>query len=231
MKIAVGVCPGGYCYHDCLYAVESVLGCPAAFVWHQESSLQGFDAVILPGGFSYGDYLRPGAIARFSPVMNAVWEFAARGGPVIGICNGFQMLTEAGLLPGALLPNVGMKYICRYVHVRAETASSPFTSRLTAGEVLHIPIGHGDGNYVADPEVIRELEDADRVAFRYVDETGDPSPGANPNGSLNNIAGVLSEGRNVLGLMPHPERSDVAILGSRDGARIFESMAAGLEMV
>jgi phosphoribosylformylglycinamidine synthase len=228
MKFGVVVFPGGYCDHDCLHAIETVVGQPAALVWHQETSVGGYDAIVLPGGFSYGDYLRPGAIARFSPVMNAVRDFANRGGPVIGICNGFQMLTEAGLLPGALLPNVGMKYICRFVHIRTETSSSPFTSSLELGEVLHIPIGHGDGNYVADPETLRKLEDTGRVAFRYVDEGGQPTPEANPNGSLDNIAGVLNEAGNVLGMMPHPERSDEAILGSRDGLRIFESMVAGL---
>ena len=228
MKFGVVVFPGAYCDHDCYYAVETVIGKPVEFIWHQDTALAGFDAVILPGGFSYGDYLRPGAIARFSPVMGAVRAFAANGGLVIGICNGFQMLTEAGLLPGALLRNVGMKYICRFLHVRTETTSTPFTSTLEPGQILHIPIGHGDGNYVAGSDTLKDLEDRDRVVFRYVDASGRATPEANPNGSANNIAGIVNEGRNVLGMMPHPERSDEEILGSRDGVRIFESIVAAL---
>jgi phosphoribosylformylglycinamidine synthase len=228
MKFGVVVFPGAYCDHDCYYAVETVIGKPVEFIWHQDTALAGFDAVILPGGFSYGDYLRPGAIARFSPVMGAVRAFAASGGLVIGICNGFQMLTEAGLLPGALLRNVGMKYICRFLHVRTETTSTPFTSTLEPGQILHIPIGHGDGNYVAGSDTLKDLEDRDRVVFRYVDASGRATPEANPNGSANNIAGIVNEGRNVLGMMPHPERSDEEILGSRDGVRIFESIVAAL---
>lgn len=228
MKFGVVVFPGAYCDHDCFHAIGKVVGREVAFIWHAETSLAGFDAIVLPGGFSYGDYLRPGAIARFSPVMAAVRDFAGRGGIVIGICNGFQMLTEAGLLPGALLPNVGMKYICRFLHIRTETTATPFTSTLAAGEILHIPIGHGDGNYVASDDTLRELEDGDRIVFRYVDRDGQPSPQANPNGSLMNIAGIVNEGRNVLGMMPHPERADEAVLGSSDGIRIFESMVAAL---
>jgi phosphoribosylformylglycinamidine synthase I len=228
MKFGVVVFPGAYCDHDCYHAIGTVVGQEAAFIWHQETSLSGFDAIVLPGGFSYGDYLRPGAIARFSPVMTAVREFAGRGGLVIGICNGFQMLTEAGLLPGALLRNVGMKYICRFLHIRAETTSTPFTSTLAPGQVLHIPIGHGDGNYVAAPDTLKELADSDRIVFRYVDPSGQVTPEANPNGSAMNIAGIVNEGRNVLGMMPHPERADEPVLGSRDGIRIFESMVAAL---
>jgi phosphoribosylformylglycinamidine synthase subunit PurQ / glutaminase len=228
MKFGVVVFPGAYCDHDCFHAIGKVVGQDVAFVWHEETSLRGLDAIVLPGGFSYGDYLRPGAIARFSPVMGAVREFAGRGGLVIGICNGFQMLTEAGLLPGALLPNVGMKYICRFLHIRTETTATPFTSTLAAGEILHIPIGHGDGNYVASEETLAELEDSDRIVFRYVDRSGRASRESNPNGSLMNIAGIVNEGRNVLGMMPHPERADEPVLGSRDGIRIFESMVAAL---
>jgi len=231
MKFGVVVFPGAYCDHDCFYAIESVVGRPVEFIWHREPTVDGFDAIVLPGGFSYGDYLRPGAIARFSPVMSAVGDFAKRGGLVIGICNGFQMLTEAGLLPGALLPNVGMKYICRFLHIRAETSATPFTSSLRPGELLHIPIGHGDGNYVAGEDVLKELEDRDQVVFRYVDPDGQATPEANPNGSTGNIAGIVSRGRNVLGMMPHPERADEAVLGSRDGVRIFESMVASLSPV
>ena len=228
MKFGVVVFPGAYCDHDCYYAVETVLGQPVEFIWHQDTDLTGFDAIILPGGFSYGDYLRPGAIAKFSPVMGSVRDFATRGGLVIGICNGFQMLTEAGLLPGALLRNIGMKYVCRFLDIRTETTATPFTSSLEEGQLLHIPIGHGDGNYVAEPEALQRLEDRNQVVFRYVDEVGEATPGANPNGSANNIAGIVNEAGNVLGMMPHPERSDEPILGSQDGLRIFESMVAAL---
>ena len=231
MKFGVVVFPGAYCDRDCYYAVETVLGKPVEFIWHQETALGGFDAVILPGGFSYGDYLRPGAIARFSPVMAAVRDFAGRGGLVIGICNGFQVLTEAGLLPGALLRNVGMKYICRFVHIRTETTATRFTSALGAGQVLHIPIGHGDGNYFAGSETLRQLEDRGQIVFRYVDADGRMTPEANPNGSSGHIAGIVNERRNVLGMMPHPERADEPILGSRDGVLIFESMVAALSPV
>lgn len=228
MKFGVVVFPGAYCDHDCYYAVESVLGKPVEFVWHQDTALDGLDAVILPGGFSYGDYLRPGAIARFSPIMRSLREFAGRGGLVIGICNGFQMLTEAGLLPGALLRNVGMKYVCRFVDIRTETTATPFTAMLEPGQILHIPIGHGDGNYVAEEEMLQKLEERSQVVFRYVDAEGNATPEANPNGASNNIAGIVNDSRNVLGMMPHPERSDEQILGSRDGILIFESMVAAL---
>ena len=231
MKFGVVVFPGAYCDHDCYYAVEAVLGKPVEFIWHQDTDLGGFDAIILPGGFSYGDYLRPGAIARFSPVMGSVREFASRGGLVIGICNGFQMLTEAGLLPGALLRNVGMKYVCRFLDIRTETTETPFTSTLAPGQLLHIPIGHGDGNYVADEGTLQELEDRNQVVFRYVDSAGQATLEANPNGASNNIAGIVNSSGNVLGMMPHPERSDEQILGSLDGVRVFESMVAALSPV
>lgn len=228
MKFGVVVFPGAYCDHDCYHAVKAVTGQPVDFIWHQDSSLAGFDALILPGGFSYGDYLRPGAIARFSPIMKSVREFAAKGGLVIGICNGFQMLTESGLLPGALLPNAGSRYVCRWVRLRVETGQSPFTSNLESGRILRIPIGHGDGNYQADTDTLRALDAEDRVVFRYVDSAGEPSLEANPNGSVSNIAGILSAGRNVLGMMPHPDRSFDRLLGSDDGRLIFESMVQAM---
>ena len=228
MKFGVVIFPGSNCDHDCYYAVESVLRKPVEFIWHQDTSLSGFDAVILPGGFAYGDYLRTGAIARFSPVMGALSAFARSGGLVIGICNGFQILMEAGLLPGALLPNIGLKYVCRWLHLRTESVATPFTSRIDAGQLLHIPIGHGDGNFYADDDTVRRLEDQDQVVFRYVDAQGDVTRDANPNGSLGNIAGIVNESRNVLGMMPHPDRSSEKILGSEDGRLIFESMVTAL---
>lgn len=220
MKFGVVVFPGSNCDHDCYYAIESVIGKPVEFIWHQDTSLKGFDAVILPGGFSYGDYLRTGALAKFSPVMQEVARFAGTGGLVIGICNGFQILTEAGLLPGALMKNVGRKYICKFLHIRTETENSPFTNRLRKGALLHIPIGHGDGNYYADAETLKRLQGNDQIAFRYA--------GENPNGSIDDIAGVMNAGRNVLGMMPHPDRSSELLLGSSDGKAIFESMVEAL---
>ena len=186
------------------------------------------DAVLVPGGFAYGDYLRTGAIARFSPVMQSVRKFADAGGLVLGICNGFQILTEAGLLPGALMRNAGLKYICKQVHLRTVTTDSPFTNLLQPDKVLRIPIGHMEGNYYCDAETLRELQDEDRIAFRYCAPNGQVTPDANPNGSLDNIAGVLNRGRNVLGMMPHPDRSSEAILGSADGVGIFRSMIGAL---
>jgi len=219
MKFGVVIFPGSNCEQDCFYAVQSVLGKPAEYIWHQEISVKGFDAVILPGGFSYGDYLRTGALAKFSPVMNAIADFAKKGGLVFGICNGFQILTESGLLPGALLRNVGLKYVCKFENLITENTDTPFTNLLTPGQRLLVPIGHGDGNFFADAETLKRIEDNGQVVFRY--ET-------NPNGSLNNIAGIVNEGRNVLGMMPHPDRSSEAILGSADGKLIFESMINAL---
>ena len=219
MKFGVVIFPGSNCEQDCFYAVQSVLGKPAEYIWHQEISVKGFDAVILPGGFSYGDYLRTGALAKFSPVMNAIADFARKGGLVFGICNGFQILTESGLLPGALLRNVGLKYVCKFENLITENTDTPFTNLLTPGQRLLVPIGHGDGNFFADAETLKRIEDNGQVVFRY--ET-------NPNGSLNNIAGIVNEGRNVLGMMPHPDRSSEAILGSADGKLIFESMINAL---
>jgi phosphoribosylformylglycinamidine synthase len=215
MKFGVIVFPGSNCDHDAFYAVAHNLGQPAEFIWHDSASLSGVDAVILPGGFAYGDYLRCGAIAKFSPVMKAVRAFAASGGPVLGICNGFQILVEAGLLPGALIRNRGLKFICRELRLRAATANSIFTSAIPPGKVLRVPIAHGEGCYYADDRTLDELEAEDRVAFKYLD---------NPNGSLRDIAGVLSRERNVMGMMPHPERASDPLMGSDDGLAVFRSM-------
>jgi len=228
MKFGVVVFPGSNCDHDAYHAVRHVLGQDAAFLWHKETSLAGADVVILPGGFSHGDYLRTGAIARFSPVMDAVRAFAEQGGPVLGICNGFQVLLEAGLLPGAMLRNAGLKFRCEHVHVRVEHTDTPFTMTCRPGQVLRLPIAHGEGNYFADPETIRELEERRQVIFRYVTADGDVSAEANPNGSLNNIAGLCNRSRNVVGLMPHPERACELSLGSADGLVLLESVVAAL---
>ena len=224
MKFGVLVFPGSNCDHDTYNVFAEVARQPVTFLWHDSEDLQGVDAVLVPGGFSYGDYLRTGAIARFSPVMQAVKQFAAQGGIVMGICNGFQILTESGLLPGALMRNAGLKYICRQVHLRTETTNSPFTNGLVKGQVLQMPIGHMEGNYFCTPEELARLESEDRIAFRYATPEGDVTAEANPNGSLSNIAGILSEGRNVLGMMPHPDRSSEQILGSADGWKLFFSL-------
>ena len=215
MKFGVIVFPGSNCDHDAFYAVGNNLGQKAEFIWHDSPALGDVDAVILPGGFAYGDYLRCGAIAKFSPVMSAVRKFAAAGGMVLGICNGFQILVEAGLLPGALIRNRGLRFICREVRLRVETARSPFTNAAEKGQVLRMPIAHGEGCYFADERTLDELAAEDRVAFRYV---------GNPNGSLRDIAGILSRERNVLGLMPHPERATEPLMGSSDGLAVFQSM-------
>jgi phosphoribosylformylglycinamidine synthase len=219
MKFGVVIFPGSNCDHDCYYVIESVIQKPVEFIWHGDTSLKGVDAVILPGGFAYGDYLRTGALAKFAPVMRSVSDFAAKGGLVIGICNGFQILCEAGLLPGALLRNVGLKYVCKFLDLRTETTQTPFTNALSKGQLLRIPIGHGEGNYFADAETLKRLEDNDQVVFRYTE---------NPNGSIHDIAGIVNEGRNVLGMMPHPDRSSENLLGSADGKLIFESMVNAL---
>ena len=219
MRFGVVVFPGSNCDHDAWYAVSHNLGQPCEFIWHDSSSLGHSDAVILPGGFSYGDYLRCGAIAKFSPVMAAVRKFAADGGLVLGICNGFQILVESGLLPGALLRNRGLKFVCRHVTVAVETTNSPFTSAAERGQLLRLPVAHGEGCYFADDHTLDQLEAEDRVVLRYAD---------NPNGSLRNIAGILSERRNVMGLMPHPERASDPLLGSADGRVILQSMVNSL---
>jgi phosphoribosylformylglycinamidine synthase I len=224
VKFAVVVFPGSNCDHDAYYAAKHVLGQDAEFIWHKDTSLRGADAIVLPGGFAHGDYLRTGAIARFSPVMQEVTRFAAAGGPVLGICNGFQILLEAGLLPGAMLRNRSVKFQCEHVIVKVEQTDTPFTVACQAGQRLRIPIAHGEGNYYAEPEVVARLESNRQVVFRYVDPTGAPTAEANPNGSVNNIAGLCSEGRNIVGLMPHPERACEIALGSSDGLVMFESV-------
>jgi len=225
MKFGVVVFPGSNCDHDTYHVLSKVIGQPVDFIWHRQNTLNGCDAVILPGGFSYGDYLRTGAIARFSPVMGAVKEFAARGGLVMGICNGFQILCEAGLLPGALLRNANLKFICGHVNMRVETTDTPFTSHCQPGQVLSVPIAHGDGNYHCDAATLAELQRDNRIIFRYSDAEGEVSRASNPNGSLENIAGICNRERNVLGLMPHPERASEMMLGSQDGRIIFFSLA------
>jgi phosphoribosylformylglycinamidine synthase len=223
-KFAVIVFPGSNCDHDAYHAVKHVLGADAEFVWHKENELSNVDAVILPGGFSYGDYLRCGAIARFSPVMREVVRFAGKGGPVIGICNGFQVLTEAGLLPGALIRNKSLRFACHDVHLSCCNNTTRFTSCIPGKKVLRMPIAHGEGNYIADSETIDKLEGDGRVVFRYCTSDGVVDMESNPNGSINNIAGIINAGGNVLGMMPHPERACENLLGSDDGAMIFKSM-------
>jgi len=224
MKFGVITFPGSNCDHDAFNVFAEVAREQVTFLWHDSADLQGVDVVIVPGGFSYGDYLRTGAIARFSPVMQLVKDFAAKGGLVMGICNGFQILTESGLLPGALMRNAGLKFICKQVHLRTESTASPFTSKLTKGQVLEVPIAHMEGNYFCTPEELARLEAEERIAFRYCTPEGEVNAAANPNGSLTNIAGVLNEGRNVLGMMPHPERASESLLGSADGYKIFASL-------
>jgi len=229
MKFGVVVFPGSNCDHDAWYALGEVLHQPVEFLWHQSEEINGFDAILLPGGFSYGDYLRTGAIARFSPVMRAVEKFARGGGFVLGVCNGFQILCEAGLLPGVLQRNAGMRFVCRQVHVRVETTDTPFTSAAKPGQVLQIPIAHGDGNYFCDPATMADLERHHQIVFRYTTPDGREDAAANPNGSLANIAGVCNRERNVLGLMPHPERAVEAALGSADGLVILHSLIESLK--
>ena len=224
IKFGVVVFPGSNCDHDAHYAAGEVMGQDARLIWHKESSIGDVDVVILPGGFSYGDYLRCGAIARFSPVMQDVVRFANNGGMVIGICNGFQVLTEAGLLPGVLLQNRSLQFICKYLHLRVENAETNFTSTCKQGEVLEIPIAHGEGNYFTDPDTLKRLEDHHQIVFRYCDASGIVNDEANPNGSLNNIAGIINEQGNVLGMMPHPERVADPALRHTDGKKIFESI-------
>jgi phosphoribosylformylglycinamidine synthase len=228
MKFGVVVFPGSNCDHDTYHVISKVIGQPVDFIWHKHDDVSQFDAIILPGGFSYGDYLRCGALARFSPVMGAVTRFARDGGLVLGICNGFQILCEAGLLPGALLRNRDLKFACEHIYVRVEQPDTPFTSDYARGQVLRLPIAHGEGNYFCDPATLRELEDEGRVVFRYTDANGQVTEAANPNGSLNNIAGICNRERNVLGLMPHPERAAEDALGSHDGLALFHSMTVAI---
>ena len=224
MKFGIVTFPGSNCDYDAYHAVVDSLGESAVYLWHKHHDLQDSDVIILPGGFSYGDYLRAGAIARFSPIMREVAAFARRGGPVLGICNGFQIACEAGLLPGALLRNAGLKFVSEAVHLRVENSDTLFTNQLATGDVLRIPIAHGEGRFVADEDTLQELEGAGRVVFRYVNAAGQRDPGANPNGSVNDIAGIVSESGNVLGMMPHPERAADPLLGSDDGLAIFQSV-------
>ena len=228
MKVAILVFPGTWSDTDCYHAFTDVLGHDAAYVWHKETDLSGFDSVVVPGGFSYGDYLRCGAIARFSPVMEAVRDFAEEGKPVIGICNGFQILCEAGLLPGVLTRNEHLEFRCSWVDLRTENTDTPFTHLASPGQVLAVPISHGEGNYQADAETIDMLERTGRVVFRYCTPEGEITPEVNPNGSANNIAGIINKRGNVLGMMPHPERSVEKLLGGEDGAVIFRSMLTPL---
>ena len=225
MKFGVLVFPGSNCDHDTYNVIAEIARQPVTFLWHDSENLENVDAVLIPGGFAYGDYLRTGAIAHFSPVMQSVKKFAAGGGLVMGICNGFQILTESGLLPGALMRNVGLKYVCKPVPVRVENATTPFTNACTQGEVLTIPVGHMEGNYFCDAATLDELQRNNRIVFRYSTPGGEILDSANPNGSLDNIAGICSPGRNVLGLMPHPERASENLLGSVDGFKIFESLS------
>jgi phosphoribosylformylglycinamidine synthase subunit PurQ / glutaminase len=228
MKFGVVVFPGSNCDHDAYHAFGQVLHQPVEFIWHQSEEVSGVDAIVLPGGFSYGDYLRTGAIARFSPVMRAVEKFARAGGLVLGVCNGFQILCEAGLLPGVLTRNAGLRFICRPVHVRVESTDTPFTGAARRGQVLQMPIAHADGNYYCDAATLADLERNHQIIFRYTTPDGREEASANPNGSLANIAGICSRERNVVGLMPHPERAVEAALGSDDGLVIFHSLIQSL---
>lgn len=226
MKFGVVVFPGSNCDADCLHAIKVVTGQPAEYIWHKAGSVEGYDCIVLPGGFSYGDYLRCGAIARFSPVMAPIIEFARKGGLVLGICNGFQVLTEAGLLPGALHRNKNLSFLCHDTYLRLENNTSPFTSLGSLGSVLKVPIAHGEGNYYVDSETLKQLEENNQVVFRYCTQEGEITPEANPNGSLNNIAGICNKQGNILGMMPHPERCAEEILGNTDGQLIFKSLLA-----
>ncbi|MBI5047994.1 MAG: phosphoribosylformylglycinamidine synthase subunit PurQ [Deltaproteobacteria bacterium] len=226
MKFGIIVFPGSNCDHDCYHAVKHIFDQKAEYIWHKETSLKGFGCVIIPGGFSYGDYLRTGAIARFSPVMQEVAAFAKNGGLVIGICNGFQILTEAGLLPGVLMRNKTLKFICKNVHIRIENNRTAFTKTYQKNQVLNIPIAHADGNYFADQDTIKRLEDNNQVIFRYSDKDGKITEDANPNGSVNNIAAIINKTGNVFGTMPHPERVCESILGGENGKKIFEGIVS-----
>jgi phosphoribosylformylglycinamidine synthase len=231
MKFGIVILPGSNCDHDAHHVAKTVLGCDAELLWHKDTDLKGADCVIIPGGFAYGDYLRAGALAKFAPIMEPIKRHAAAGGLVFGICNGFQVLTEVGLLPGALMRNEHLRFVSRDVHLRTEEADTPFTSGLEVGRILRMPIAHGEGNYFADDATLDELERNRQVIFRYCDEEGRVLRAANPNGSARNIAGICNAGRNVLGMMPHPERCSEPILGNADGLAIFKSIAASLARV
>jgi len=231
MRFGVVVFPGTNCDRDCWHVVKAVLNCDVDFVWHEEKDVSRFDCIILPGGFSYGDYLRVGAVARFSPVMESVQKFAEKGGLVIGICNGFQILVEAGLLPGALVRNKTIHFICKFVNLRVENTNTPFTNQCEVGQVLKIPIAHNDGRYFCDEETLKRLEKNEQIVFRYCTPNGEVTEEANPNGSLGNIAGIVNEKFNVLGMMPHPERASEKLLGSEDGLFIWRSILSAVELV
>jgi phosphoribosylformylglycinamidine synthase len=228
MRFGVVAFPGSNCDHDCEHVLKHVVGAPTEVVWHKDSDISRFDCLVLPGGFSYGDYLRTGAIARFSPVMEAVKRHADAGKPVIGICNGFQILLEAGLLPGAMLRNESLRFVCRFVNLRVETSQTPFTRRLAKGKVLRIPVAHGEGNYFADAATLEKLKAGDQIVVRYCDGSGAATRESNPNGSVENIAGICNARHNVFGLMPHPERASERELGSTDGLDMFLSVVEGL---
>lgn len=227
-KFGIVVFPGSNCDHDAYYAVKKVLGYDAAFLWHKDKDLQNSDVIVLPGGFSYGDYLRTGAIARFSPIMEQVIEFAEKGGIVIGICNGFQILLEAGLLPGVMQKNTSLKFICKDVYLRVENSNTVFTKGMDEGEVIKIPVAHGEGNYFADEATLKELTDNGQIVFKYSSADGNTHEDFNANGSLLNIAGIINRQGNVLGMMPHPERACDAVLGKLDGAKIFRAIAQNM---
>jgi phosphoribosylformylglycinamidine synthase len=229
MNFAVLQFPASNCDQDALHVVKGVLGHAGRFVWHKENSLAGFDAVIIPGGFSYGDYLRTGAIARFSPIMQSVQQFAANGGPVLGICNGFQILCEAQLLPGALVRNRSLQFRCEHILMRTATADSPFSNKIPPGKIMRVPIAHGEGCYFAEDIVLEKLRNNAQILFQYCDSAGELTELSNPNGSLLNIAGICNEARNVAGLMPHPERASESVLGCDDGRLVFESMVSWME--
>jgi phosphoribosylformylglycinamidine synthase subunit PurQ / glutaminase len=228
LKFSIVVFPGSNCDRDCEHVVSKILGCEAQFIWHQETDLRGADVVVIPGGFAYGDYLRAGALARFSPVMEGVARFAKEGGPVLGICNGFQVLLEAGLLPGAMRVNRGLRYVCGDVHLRLETADTPFTRLYERAAVVKMPVGHMEGNYTAAASVLDELEAEGRIVFRYCDELGQVTDASNPNGAERGIAGICSRERNVVGLMPHPDRCSEPLLGNAGGLKMFQSAVEAL---
>jgi phosphoribosylformylglycinamidine synthase I len=230
MKFGVVVFPGSNCDHDAYHVVSKHVGQPVDFIWHKETDLAGYDAILVPGGFSYGDYLRAGALARFSPVMDSIKKFAGDGGFVFGICNGFQILCEAGLLPGALRRNAGLHFVCKHVNLKVENPNTPFTSEVREGAILSIPIAHAEGNYTCDDETYNMLEENGQIVFRYCDEKGEVTDEANPNGSRGNIAGICNLERNVLGMMPHPERACEELLGSNDGRDIFRSLTAAISV-
>ena len=230
-NIGVIVFPGSNCDHDAYHAMAHIMNANARFLWHKDEDLSNIDLLIIPGGFSYGDYLRTGAIARFSPIMKSVNKFVDKGGPVLGICNGFQILLEAGLLPGAMLHNKELRFICKQAHIRCESADTPFTRHVEPGKVLQVPIAHGEGNYFVEPDQLKQIRDNDQVVFRYCDKQGETSDEHNFNGSVDNIAGVCNQQRNVLGMMPHPERAVEEMIGSTDGKYLFESALQELTAV